>query len=386
MSELKFEKEGRYWAKDKRDPDSAPELVWFYPDQDHPIFPMEQGGGVEESLEDWTPLACVDPPKPETPVADVAKLYGFEIDWYPGVAKGEDRSVYPSFNPPVMVSPGGNPYFERPGVVMIAKTQVDLSSVHPFLRGFHLVDESLDFEPYLDDFDEIPLYPAERLIKFAGQTCYLSFDKGRTWNKDAQQYFDNLLGSVPPHGSVLEHANFSILFYGVSRSFTHELVRHRAGVAFSQVSQRYVDGRKLRFVMRPEYLGDKTLAPRFHKRVDFLATEYDEIAEYLKKKQAAGDATLSGEKKRDLKKKVQQCARSALPNETEAPIVVTANVRSWRHMIEMRANPAAEIEIRAAFVRVCYILKQVAPMLFNDHKIVALPDGTMGVETPWRKV
>src|SRR5437588_1859473 len=119
-----------------------------------------------------------------------------------------------------------------------------------FLEGF---DPSLHFTEYLDDPTRLP--DGAQLCKVAGQTCYMSFGRGRTFNVNAERYFNNLKSSG--HGSVFEHANFSLLLYGISRSVTHELVRHRAGFGFSQLSQRYVSGRMLRFVERPEYSQDE---------------------------------------------------------------------------------------------------------------------------------
>ena len=95
---------------------------------------------------------------------------------------------------------------------------------------------------------------------------------------------------------------------------------------------------------------------------------------------------LSGEARTDLRKKVQQTARSVLPNETEAPIVVTANARAWRHIIEMRASDHAETEIRALALRIYLCLVAVEPILFEDYRLVAFPDGTFGVETDFPKV
>jgi thymidylate synthase (FAD) len=140
----------------------------------------------------------------------------------------------------------GTPYLKGPGLALISKPDVNLSGMKVFLSGF---PAEYKFEDYLKDPFLLPT--AEKLTKVSGQTCYMSFGAGRTWNKDAQRYFDNIITSG--HGSVLEHANFTFLLWGVSRSFTHELVRHRAGVGYSQVSQRYVSGRVLRFVERAEY-------------------------------------------------------------------------------------------------------------------------------------
>src|SRR3989344_5610372 len=184
------------------------------------------------------------------------------------------------------------------------------------------------------------------------------------------KYLDHIKSSG--HGSVLEHANFSFLVYGNSRSETHEKVRHRAGFGFSQLSQRYVSGTALRFVERPEYqiipeyqiVSD--LHERFLSRIDANAGEYEYLAERLLNLQTGGTQILSAEAKTDLRKKVQQCARSVLANETEAPIMVTGNARAWRHFIEMRASEHAEVEIREVALRVLLCLLQVEPLLFGD--------------------
>ena len=270
-------------------------------------------------------------------------------------------------------------YLKNPGLALISKPDVDISGISDFLEGF---PKDYEFIKYLKDLVKLP--PAEKLTKVAGQTCYMSFGPKRTWNKDAQKYFDNII--LSGHGSVMEHANFSFLIWGVSRSFTHEIVRHRAGCAYSQVSQRYVSGRVLRFVERAEYQKDKHLHQLFEERIDRAYKEYSKMADYLYSKQEKGDKILSGDEKTDLRKKVQQVSRSLLPNETEAPIVVTANVRAWRHMINMRASNHAEVEIRNVFFNIYKILKEVSPMLFKDFKIVHLPDGTYSVKTEFPKV
>lgn len=285
----------------------------------------------------------------------------------------------PAVHTEVFHTEAGTPYLKYPGVISVAVPYVDLRELRGFLGGF---PKDYSFIEYLDD--PVLLPPAEQLCKVAGQTCYMSFGPKRTWNKDTQRYFDNLISSG--HGSVFEHANFTFLLYGISRSVTHELVRHRAGMGYSQVSQRYVSGRVLRFVERPEYQDDEFLHSRFEKRIDMFAREYEKTAEYLAKRQQGGEKILSAEAKTDLRKKVQQAARSALPNETEAPIVVTGNVRAWRHVINMRANEHAEVEIRRVAFEIFRCLKTVSPFLFYDFESVHLPDGTHAVKTPYPKV
>jgi flavin-dependent thymidylate synthase len=217
---------------------------------------------------------------------------------------------------------------------------------------------------------------------FSGN-CYMSFGPRRTKNESAAAYFERLTSAG--HGSVLEHSSFSFLLYGISRSVTHELVRHRAGIGVSQVSQRYVSGAVLRFVERPEYQGDEELHRLFEERADRAAAEYGAMADRLLERQEGGNSMLSADYKTDARKKVQQTARSLLPNETEAPMVFTANVRALRHIIEMRADAHAESEIRNLAVRIFLCLVTTDPILFGDYSITELPDGTFTVTTAYRK-
>lgn len=273
----------------------------------------------------------------------------------------------------------GTPYLRHAGVVMIARPEVAIEGLRGFLEGF---DPSLGFTAYLDD--PTPLPPGALLLKTAGQTCYASFGPRRTPNEKAQRYFDNLSSSG--HGSVYEHAWYSFFLYGISRSNTHEIVRHRAGTAFSQLSQRFVSGSVLRFVERPEYQDVPELHKRFEERIDHLAREYAEVTEELMAQQEEGHPKLTAEARTDLRKRVQQAARSVLPNEAETTMVMSGNVRSWRHMIEMRTDQHAESEIRDLFFRVFLCLRTIEPLLFGDYEIEEYPDGTFGARTDWRKV
>lgn len=296
-----------------------------------------------------------------------------------GSLGGGESGGFPHLHSAVYHTDSGTPYLRHAGVAMIAKPQVGIEGLRPFLEGF---GTDLDFAQYVDD--PTPLSPGAQLLKMAGQTCYASFGPQRSYNENAKRYFDNLSSSG--HGSVYEHATFSFLCYGISRSNTHEVVRHRAGTAFSQLSQRYVSGKVLRFVERPEYQSHPALHKRFEERVDRAAREYEEVADELLSLQAEGDQLLSAEAKRDKRKRVQQTARSVLPNESETILVLSANLRAWRHMIEMRTDLHAESEIRDLFFRIFLCMRMSEPLLFEDYSIDSLPDGTYGARTDWRKV
>src|SRR5579884_3503882 len=148
--------------------------------------------------------------------SDLAEIRG----WVQRVETG-----FPVVPAPSYATERGTPYLRTPGVALLARPQVAIENLADFLGGFN---PDLNFAQYLDD--PTPLPPAAQLCKAAGQICYASFGPKRTMNADAVRYFQNMKESG--HGSVLEHAVFSFLFYGISRSVTHELVRHRAGFGF----------------------------------------------------------------------------------------------------------------------------------------------------------
>lgn len=285
---------------------------------------------------------------------------------------------FPAVHSPVYHTGAGTPYLKAPGVVLLARPQTNVGGLGGFLEGF---DPDLRFPEYLDDPTDLP--DSSQLCKTAGQLCYASFGPRRTRNENAAAYFERLTSAG--HGSVLEHASFSFLLYGISRSVTHELVRHRAGAGFSQISQRYVSGAVLRFVERPEYGEDEDLHRLFEERADRAAAEYGEMADRLLGRQEGGHEMLSADHKTDARKKVQQTARSLLPNETEAPMVFTGNVRALRHIVEMRADAHAESEIRNLALRLFLCLWTTDPILFGDYELGELPDGTFTVSTKNRK-
>jgi len=292
---------------------------------------------------------------------------------------GSENAGFATLHTAVQHTPGGTPYLVAPGVVVLARPTVNMAGLNGFLDGF---DPALNFADYLND--PTPLPEGAQLCKVAGQVCYMSLGPKRTHNEKARKYFDNLKSSG--HGSVFEHANFSLLFYGISRSVTHELIRHRAGFGYSQLSQRYVSGQMLRFVERPEYRADEQLHAQFVERIERAAGEYAAITQRLLEMQQAGVEILSAEARTDLRKKVQQTARSVLPNETETVIVTTGNARAWRHFIEARANAHAETEIRELAVRAFLCLRLTDPVLFDDYELLSLSDGTYAVHTSFEKI
>jgi len=301
----------------------------------------------------------------------------------------------PAFVPDVHRTAAGTPYLKEPGVAIVAMPRfLPMEATH-FVSSF---GDTFDAEDYEDDWfeegsrdDRLPwdapapmkLDDGAALCKFAGQTCYLSFGPKRTRNsqEEAKRYFDNIKSSG--HGSVLEHAYYAMVVWGVDRAFSHELVRHRAGWAYSQLSQRYVDGKTLRFVERPEYQDDPDLHRHFEHWIDESTMEYNDRAELLTKKMRSELEKLPVTERR---KKVNQSARNGLPNETETAVVLTGNVRAWRHVLEMRGSPSADVPISLFTLRAFEILRAVSPVLFDDYERSGTPGGRESLSTPNRKV
>lgn len=216
----------------------------------------------------------------------------------------------------------------------------------------------------------------EYLTEVAGRVCYMSFAKPRPGGNKV--YLEHIL--EVGHGSVLEHAVWNFLFTGVSRSLTHELIRHRAGFGYSQLSQRYVDESVAEYV-EPDCIAEN---PELH-RIWLEAVSQSHQA-YMKLTERLMES-FKDEPDRTLRRKLaRQAARSVLPNATETKIFVTANARALRHFIELRGSRHAEVEIRKLAVGVLRIMQQEAPNLFGDYELVALADGTHEAVTSHRKV
>jgi len=213
----------------------------------------------------------------------------------------------------------------------------------------------------------------EALAEFAGRACYQSWHKPNPATATNAGYLRHIL--EVGHLSVLEHGVVTFYITGVSRSLTHELIRHRH-FSYSQLSQRFVPERDAAMVEPDVIASDPELHARFVAATEASLAAYNELLAALEQKFAdVPNATLR-------RKQARQAARSVLPNATETRIVVTGNYRAWRHFIAMRATEAADVEIRALAVEILRQLQKVAPNVFGDFEISALPDGTEVASSP----
>lgn len=279
----------------------------------------------------------------------------------------------------VQTTPKGVQYLQMPGIALVSKPQIDLEVLSGFLGGF---EPELEFTNYIND--ETPLTDGSQIAKLGGQVCYMSFGPGRSKNVDAGAYIEDI--KAQGHGSVLEHVNYSFLTYGTPRSESHERVRHRAGVAVSQLSQRYVGGRTLRFVERTEYKDDPELHRDFETEVEEEALRYERKVEKLLVRQKSKEsAILQDDSPTSRRIRVRQAARSVLSNDTEVAMLWSANARALHHIFGARTSEHAEVDIRNLFFRMFLCTAIVDPILFSDFEIKDLPDGTYSLSSPYKK-
>jgi thymidylate synthase (FAD) len=216
----------------------------------------------------------------------------------------------------------------------------------------------------------------EKLAEFAGRLCYMS--QKNPAGRATREYLENI--KKQGHGSVLEHANYSLLLEGVSRSLTHELVRHRAGFAYSQLSQRYVDESEANFVVPPAIVGDEILLKEWRAQIDEAQRSYVRLVEHLMERYGwVAD-------KVHRRKMSREAARGVLPNSTETKIVVTANARAWRTMLELRSSEGAELEIRRCAVAIIKMLSKESPAFFSDFEIYEADDRREAARIVYHKV
>ena len=181
---------------------------------------------------------------------------------------------------------------------------------------------------------------AEELIERAGRISHLSSGKG-----DREKFIKMLIKRG--HHSVLEHASASFRIKGVSRALTHQLVRHRLA-SYTQKSQRYVSEQDFDYV-EPISIKEK-------KDAHLIFIEFMEKA-----KETYSRLKELGQRNED--------ARFVLPNAVCTEIVVTANLREWRHIIELRGVKGAQWEIRDMTIKILKILKKHTPTVFFDFEI-----------------
>lgn len=199
----------------------------------------------------------------------------------------------------------------------------------------------------------------ELLVEVAGRTCYKSFGVELNRNltrvrTDHVEYIGNILKTK--HGSVLEHATTTVGFVNVSRIFTHELVRHRAGCAYSQESMRFVRLEDVGMYL-PQCIKENKWAETM-----FMETVRDceEAYTAMVKRMITDDMPFA------KKKEITSALRRIAPGGHATNIVVTANHRAWRHLFELRTAPGVEEEIGIVFADLARDFMKKYPAFYQD--------------------
>jgi thymidylate synthase (FAD) len=239
--------------------------------------------------------------------------------------------------------------FIKPSVYLIAETAINDASLQDMLE-----------EIGVPTWNTNAPSDAEKLTEVAGKMCYMSFhpdlNKNLTKVRDNRNrdYIQDGLIKVN-HGSVLEHSSMTFALLNVSRVFTHELVRHRAGCAYSQQSGRYVRINELQ-MYQPDCLSPHELE-LLTKALEQIELSYQSIEKEVFVR--VGDAFFE-------KKRVTSALRRMLPNGQVNNIIFTCNHRALRHIIEQRVSPHAEEEVYRVFSIIKEMVKKKYPNIYED--------------------
>lgn len=229
----------------------------------------------------------------------------------------------------------------------------------------------------VDDYEE-DINQGGHIAEFAGRGCYGSWNKPNPATATNEGYLNHIFDVG--HLSVIEHGTVSLHFADVSRSFTHELIRHRH-FSFSQLSQRYAridltaDAGK--HVVPPLLQGDPTaeawLLDAWRAAVNYYEKILPEAQRVAKERGYTGTMA---------KKRAMEAARAVLPNMTPTKIVVSGNHRSWVEFLLKRGGETADLEIREAAFQVYTMLRALEPSIYGKIEFVAGdPDGYLRVKT-----
>jgi thymidylate synthase (FAD) len=209
---------------------------------------------------------------------------------------------------------------------------------------------------------------AERIVEFAGRVCYMSFGPKQS-DKSNRDYIRNLIRNG--HESVLEHAVWTIAIHGISRAFSHQLVRHRVGFAFSQLSQQYHDESEARFV-RPAGIDNVPEAAEIWDRaIESTQTAYRRILAALDN----AHSTATPDAQREVTRALRSAARSVLPNARETALVMTVNARALRNFLKLRGGIIGDAEMRCVAAALLNFIRPEGPALFEDFTVHNHPDG-----------
>lgn len=241
-----------------------------------------------------------------------------------------------------------------PKTFLVGVTSPRMSAVAEYLK--HTGQEE-----FLSSLEAATCGPELCLVSMFAKMCYKSLVPGKNANVTRiRDIEENLMSTLDAgHGSVFEHVSLNFVTTDCSRVFTHELVRHRVGTAFSQTSGRYVSIESLDVVLPPE-LADPTegVAQYVQETVELLEARLRNLRSMLIK-----EGMVFADKKR-----LTSAIRRLAPNGQANEIAWTVNVRALRHLLEMRTSRAAEWEMRVVFADVARIIQERWPLMLHGGR------------------
>jgi len=213
---------------------------------------------------------------------------------------------------------------------------------------------------------------SEDIVEMAGRICHMSFGCKQVTGSNCD-FIENLIDKQ--HESVLEHATWTFIATGVTRSLTHQLVRHRIGFSFSQMSQQYNDQTAFKFVVPPGLDEDENIRQELEKAEKASRDAYSNLKKLIMEQQSSRAIKELRAIKKEDKKLLRSAARSVLPNCIETKIAFSANGRSIRHFLKLRGSVVWDIEMRLFCHELLLIMKQEAHNIFRDFTINIHEDG-----------
>jgi len=241
---------------------------------------------------------------------------------------------------------------QTPSTYIIGYTGLDHAGIYRYL-----VDT--DQKDFLEDLKvaiNSGISPGEILCSFYAKLCYRSLTADKNSNiSRVRSVADNLAGCFAHgHGAVFEHCTINFVTTNCSRVFTHELVRHRVGMAYSQTSGRYCTVEDAELVLPPEF--------PLPEEMGYVLEMIKDLVQSLRERLKVDSLPMSE------RKKLTSTLRRIMPNGCTNEIGWTANIRSLRHLIELRTNRHAEWEIRQVFNDVAELVLNKFPGILHAHE------------------
>lgn len=256
-------------------------------------------------------------------------------------------------------------------VWLLAKPQVLDNNVGNWLQSLEVDDEAINRILNKEKTS------GEKLIELAGRRCYKSFQPFLNPNvtkirEDIGEYIQNIL--KVGHGSVIEHATFSFAIENVTRVFTGEMNRHRAGMAISEGSMRYIRYDDIPFWMPLSIIDEEGDSKEIKEKKEvsrkIFVDAFTSAENYYKQLLVVWGSELAVDSKFKMKKEITSMMRRIIPMGVCTGGLWSGNLRALRHIFEMRCSPAAEEEILVVACSMLQLMREVEPNFFADFEKV----------------